>query len=184
VLQMKCDASDLLVAHGWYPTATLIGRANSWTRSRECLRIVEGQSEPEASTVLEQLAKLKWPEGISVGRTAIWADRNCLNESLENVSLVAQLGSSADQKLSAPGKNPFPTGTKEYAKWYRENNKEKFQEAQRKYRRKLMDARDKVVQLESKGVDAPIDSYTNDMMERLRRIAEAAGTELVGKEGE
>lgn len=134
------ELDQLLLANGeWVTSSEIVGRRGSWNRSREIVRLEEGATEIQKSTVLHFLATLKFPEGIPEGKEPFWKDKNWQNESLENVDLMTRAGAEIPGKVRE-SEIPFPSGSREYQAEYRKRHPEKFREANRKYQKKAREA--------------------------------------------
>src|SRR5215204_3459692 len=97
-----------------------------WTRSR--LVIIDGPSGPVPVPILWLLAREAYPDWDQKTHTPVWSDKDWMNESVENVSLVEKgMGERVPSVLG------LPAGSPEYYKAYRAKNKEKYRAYQREY---------------------------------------------------
>lgn len=131
------DGPEAEVLATWYLVGnTYEGRSDSWFASR----VVVQPETAEVSTVLRELAKVKYPALDLSKLQPYWLDANMLNEKLENVGLSVK-GASADRVETrgrkAGNKYGAMAGTPEYHKAYREQNKEKVNEIQKRYQKRV-----------------------------------------------
>lgn len=92
-----------------------------WTASRLVL-MDDGTTTP----LLTLLAEAKFGPWDPKTHIAVWTDKNCTNESPDNVSLVEL--SSIGSGRGRMSKFGIPSGTKEYFRRYAQENREKLRE--------------------------------------------------------
>jgi hypothetical protein len=159
---------DLLKRDGWGVSEMLEGRKGSWTLARKVLRVRE-DGTMEESTVLLLLAREKFPQGWEEGKVPYWADKNHLNETIENVELMTLKGVHEEKDEERRTKVPasklgVPSNSAEYQRLYREQNRDKFRAANRKYQRNLRTAYAKAKKMEE---PAEIPSTPDPVAEEL-----------------
>ncbi len=177
------ELDQVLMENGeWHVSDTFVGKKGSWYRTRHVHRVVG--AEIETSTVLEVLAKARFPEGWDPERQKpYWIDKNWENETVENVGLVTLSGVQESVGRPAVLGIQAPSGSKEYQKQYREMNREKYRLANKKYQEKVRAAykaaRKKGEPAVGSHEPAPAaDSYTSEMQTRLERILAGTGGTL------
>lgn len=174
------DAEVVLGALGWLVTGKEKGRSDSWSRSRICVK-----ADGTQSTVLLELTRLLFPTAEPETLQPYWKDSDSSNEKFSNIA-TREVMQTADGKIvarrgKAPG-NEFgvPSHSPEYAKAYYQKNKTRIAAAQKRYHDRLRAQRAAAgnpVREPSEQATRPkeFESYTEEMQERLERIAAMAG---------
>lgn len=163
----------------WYCIPTLEGRSDSWFASRRCVRF-----DPDVqSTVLQELARKKYSELDWSKMRPFWKSGEWWDEREENVLVIdrlAKVGSErrmatrlVEDRISRRRESKYGerSGTKEYARKYYGENRERVLAAQKRYQEKRKEKlREYEEQKFEKKEERPEETYLEGQQSIIERL--------------